>query len=64
MGRHEEPIEQEGASDARYATSHNIPVIDLGPKGGNVHGSNEYIDLQSMIHFSKIYHDIVSKLVL
>ena len=64
MGQYEEPIEQEGASDARYATSHNIPVIDLGPKGGNIHGSNEYIDLKSMIHFSKVYHDIVAKLIL
>jgi len=63
MGENEGPIEQEGASDARYVSSHNIPVIDLGPKGGNIHGSNEYIDLESMIHFSKVYYDIVSKLL-
>jgi len=64
MGQNEEPVEQEGASDARYASSYNIPVIDLGPKGGNIHGSNEYIDLKSMIYFSKVYHDIVSRLIM
>jgi succinyl-diaminopimelate desuccinylase len=64
MGQNEQPIEQEGASDARYASAHKIPVIDLGPKGGNIHGSNEYIDLESMIHFSKVYYDIVSRLVI
>jgi succinyl-diaminopimelate desuccinylase len=64
MGQNQQPIEQEGASDARYATSHRIPVIDLGPKGGNIHGSNEFIDLESMIQFSKVYYDIVTKLVL
>ncbi|MHA1206566.1 MAG: M20/M25/M40 family metallo-hydrolase, partial [Candidatus Hodarchaeales archaeon] len=30
MSQNEEPVEQEGASDARYASSYNIPVIDLG----------------------------------
>ncbi len=64
MDENQLPIEQEGASDARYATFHNIPVIDLGPKGGNIHGSNEFIDLESMIHFSKVYHDIVSTLII
>ncbi|MHA1215164.1 MAG: M20/M25/M40 family metallo-hydrolase [Candidatus Hodarchaeales archaeon] len=52
-----QPCEQEGASDARYAGE--IPVIDLGPQGGRVHGSNEYIVLDSMIKFSEIYRDIV-----
>ena len=63
MSQNQQPIEQEGASDARYATPYRIPVIDLGPKGGNIHGSNEYIDLESMIQFSKVYYDIVTKLV-
>ncbi|MHA1947424.1 MAG: M20/M25/M40 family metallo-hydrolase [Candidatus Hodarchaeales archaeon] len=64
MGENQLPSEQEGASDARYATFHNIPVIDLGPKGGNIHGPNEFIDLESMIHFSKVYNDIVSRLII
>ena len=56
-----EACEQEGASDARYAS--NIPVIDLGPRGGNIHGNNEYIDLASMKEFAYIYEEIVSCLL-
>ncbi|MFX1544759.1 MAG: M20/M25/M40 family metallo-hydrolase [Promethearchaeota archaeon] len=56
-----EACEQEGASDARYAT--DIPVIDLGPKGGNIHGNNEFIDLESMKEFATIYEEIVSLLI-
>ena len=57
------PIEQEGASDARYVTSYNIPVIDLGPKGGNIHGDDEYINLVSMVEFSKVYTEIIKTLL-
>lgn len=53
--------EQEGASDARYTSG--IPVIDLGPKGGNIHGSNEFIELASMKQFASIYEEIVSRLL-
>ena len=56
-----EACEQEGASDARYAS--NIPVIDLGPRGGNIHGNNEFIDLASMREFASIYEEIVSRLL-
>ena len=56
-----EPCEQEGASDARYASG--IPVIDLGPKGGNIHGNNEFIDIASMKQFASIYEEIVTRLL-
>lgn len=56
-----EPCEQEGASDARYALG--IPVIDLGPRGGAIHGSDEFIDLGSMKEFASIYEEIISRLV-
>ncbi|MHA2052341.1 MAG: M20/M25/M40 family metallo-hydrolase [Candidatus Hodarchaeales archaeon] len=59
----EMPIEQEGASDARYASLHGVPVIDLGPKGGNIHGDDEFISLESMIHFSEVYIDIIKNLL-
>ena len=55
--------EQEGASDARYASEQNIPVIDLGPRGGNIHGTDEFIDLNSMKEFASIYKEIVSRLL-
>ncbi|UCG90338.1 MAG: M20/M25/M40 family metallo-hydrolase, partial [Candidatus Heimdallarchaeota archaeon] len=56
-----DPCEQEGASDARYAS--DIPVIDLGPRGGNIHGTDEFIDLVSMKEFASIYEEIVSYLL-
>jgi succinyl-diaminopimelate desuccinylase len=62
MDEDELPKEQEGASDARYATKFNIPVIDLGPKGDNIHGPNEFIDINSMIQFISLYRDIAQKL--
>ncbi|MHA1993151.1 MAG: M20/M25/M40 family metallo-hydrolase [Candidatus Hodarchaeales archaeon] len=64
MDEDELPKEQEGASDARYATMFGVPAIDIGPKGGNIHGDNEYIDLESMIQFSSIYEDIVRRLLI
>ncbi len=57
------PCEQEGASDARYASMHAIPVIDLGPLGGEVHGSNEWVDLNSLKQFATIFEEIVLELV-
>jgi len=53
--------EQEGASDSRY--TNGIPVIDLGPFGGNIHGSNEFINLKSLELFSNIYKEIIKRLV-
>jgi succinyl-diaminopimelate desuccinylase len=64
MDEDELPKEQEGASDARYATMFGVPAIDIGPKGGNIHGDNEYIDIESMIQFSSIYEDIVRRLLI
>ncbi len=55
--------EQEGASDSRYASVYQIPVIDLGPRGGNIHGTDEYIDLGSMKEFASIYEEVVSRLL-
>jgi succinyl-diaminopimelate desuccinylase len=57
------PCEQEGASDARYASIYDIPVIDLGPKGGRIHGNDEFIILDSMDEFALIYEEIVTRLL-
>ncbi|MFX0087510.1 MAG: M20/M25/M40 family metallo-hydrolase [Candidatus Hodarchaeota archaeon] len=58
-----EPCEQEGASDARYASQYRVPVIDLGPEGGRIHGNNEYIVLNSLKEYSIIYNEIISLLI-
>ncbi len=63
MEEDESPREQEGASDARYATTFGVPAIDIGPRGGNIHGDNEYVDLESLIQFSTIYKNIVTNLL-
>lgn len=50
VGLDYEITEREGASDSRFISELklDIPTIELGPKGGNVHGSNEYVELDSL----------------
>lgn len=40
-----------GASDARHFASLNIPVLMIKPIGGDIHGDNENIDIDSCIKF-------------
>jgi succinyl-diaminopimelate desuccinylase len=42
-------------ADENYlATRTNIPTITLGPKGGNAHSANEYVEIDSVVKASKI----------
>jgi len=40
--------------DTRFAPYFNMPAISFGPDGANVHGVNEYVDLDSVINCTKI----------
>jgi succinyl-diaminopimelate desuccinylase len=44
-------VREAGASDARYFSSENIPVIMFQPECGNWHGSDEWVDLESLAMF-------------
>ena len=55
----EKPIEMGGATDSRFFSALQIPAIEFGPLGGNVHGSNEYVEIRSL----EIVRDFYLKLV-
>lgn len=58
-----EPIEMGGATDSRWFSAENIPAIEFGPLGGNVHGANEYVEIPSLETTRQFYHRIFCKLI-
>ncbi|MFX0090345.1 MAG: M20/M25/M40 family metallo-hydrolase [Candidatus Hodarchaeota archaeon] len=56
--------ELEGASDSRYFSRNNIPIIEIGPRGGNLHGNNEYVELSSLQRVASFACTLVEKLIL
>ncbi|MBY8999735.1 MAG: M20/M25/M40 family metallo-hydrolase [Candidatus Heimdallarchaeota archaeon] len=57
-----EPIEMGGATDSRWFSYLGIPTIEFGPLGGNVHGSNEYVEISSLERVSKFYQKLYIEL--
>ncbi len=53
-----------GASDSRYYSPKGIQAVDFGPLGGNVHGPNEWVDLNSLKILPDIYHRVVTNLIM
>ena len=58
------PIEMGGATDSRWFGLMNIPTIEFGPLGGNVHGADEYVLLNSLTVVQNFYKKLVKELVL
>ncbi len=52
----EEPgfLKKHAASDARFFVTHGIPAVVFGPAGGNVHGDDEWVDLEQVERFYRI----------
>jgi succinyl-diaminopimelate desuccinylase len=48
-------IREHGGSDARFISQYGIPVIMSRPAVGNLHGENEWIDIDSMETLYRIY---------
>jgi len=40
--------------DTRLAPYFNMPAISFGPNGGNIHGVNEYVNIDSIIDCTKV----------
>ncbi|MFX1538877.1 MAG: M20/M25/M40 family metallo-hydrolase, partial [Promethearchaeota archaeon] len=57
------PFELEGASDSRYFSQDTIPIIEIGPLGGNLHGSNEYVQLTSLKRVVSFVRALVENLL-
>ncbi|MCD6158817.1 MAG: M20/M25/M40 family metallo-hydrolase, partial [Euryarchaeota archaeon] len=57
------PIEAAGASDSRYFTPFDVECIDFGPIGGNVHGPNEWVDVQSLMLLPTFYKNLALRIM-
>ena len=44
-------VHSHGASDARFFSEKQIPVIVIAPKGGEIHSDDEWIDLADLARF-------------
>ena len=55
--------ESAGASDSRHFTIYGVEAVDFGPKGGNMHGPNEYVELSSLRKLPKIYLHVVQEIL-
>lgn len=54
-GERARPIRDDGGSDARFIAACGIPVIMSRPVVGNLHARDEWIDIDSMVTFYRIY---------
>ncbi|WP_048146706.1 M20/M25/M40 family metallo-hydrolase [Pyrococcus abyssi] len=62
LGEDAEPMEGPGASDSRYFTPYGVKAIDIGPKGGNIHGPNEYVEINSLKKMPMLYKRLAMEL--
>lgn len=49
------------ADDNIFATELKVPVITIGPRGGNIHGANEWVSKESLNDVSKLYKLIIER---
>ena len=63
LGEKAEMIEGPGASDSRFFTPYGVKAIDFGPRGGNIHGPNEYVEISSLKKMPLLYKKVVLRLM-
>jgi len=63
LGVESKTMEGAGASDSRYFAPIGVKCIDFGPLGGNVHGPNEYVVIDSLYTTAKFYEKLALKLL-
>jgi succinyl-diaminopimelate desuccinylase len=56
MGYALEPVGASGSNDTSYLTNiAGIPAMAFGPGGGNAHAPDEWVDIEMLVNFAKIY---------
>lgn len=60
-GKQPEFRRDEGASDARFQTVKGNNGVTFGPRGGNLHGPNEYIEIESLIPFYNSIRELLTE---
>ena len=58
----QELCELAGASDSRFFSPLGVQCIDYGPIGGNIHGPNEFVYLNSIEKAAKFYERLLKEL--
>lgn len=51
-----------GASDSRYFVPLGVEAVDIGPRGGNMHGDDEYVEIESLGLMPAVYYKAVRML--
>ncbi len=52
----------ESSGDARFFSKNNIPCVIMNAEGGNIHGKNEYIEINSIEKLKEIYKKIIKEI--
>ena len=52
-----------GVGDTRHVRKYGIPAVYLGPGGGELHGKNEYVNLDELKEFPYVYVDVITELL-
>lgn len=53
LGRRPECVAFSGGLDTRFSPYFGIPSFAFGPRGGNIHGPDEYLEVDSLITLTK-----------
>ena len=56
-GRPVRLIKSHGGSDARFICRYDIPTMVSSPLVGELHSTEEWIDIESMVTFYRVYED-------
>ncbi|RFU67909.1 M20 family peptidase [Peribacillus saganii] len=48
---------QHGSADTVFYAAYGIPAIEFGPTGGNWHGNDEYVEIESLAIYEKMLVD-------
>ncbi|MCE4602834.1 MAG: M20/M25/M40 family metallo-hydrolase [Desulfurococcales archaeon] len=62
LGLPDKPVEAGGASDSRYFSPLGVKAIDYGPRGGNVHGPDEYVEVEALEKAVRFYREMARSL--
>jgi succinyl-diaminopimelate desuccinylase len=51
---------QHGSADTRFFSKYEIPAVEFGPCGGNWHGDDEYVELESVERYVEILQEFIA----
>lgn len=54
-------MKKTAASDMRHFSEQGVPSVVMGPKGGSIHGDDEYVLKESMNQFENIIKEFIRK---